>query len=63
MNARYMCVVMLFASSALSTAAQQRAVSEPPAQRLRLTSSGFADGGNLPLTFTCYNNGGNARLG
>jgi phosphatidylethanolamine-binding protein (PEBP) family uncharacterized protein len=24
-------------------------------------SSAFTDGGRLPLTFTCYNNGGNAQ--
>ena len=34
---------------------------EPPRPRLRLAISGFTDGGNLPLTFTCYNDGGNAQ--
>jgi Raf kinase inhibitor-like YbhB/YbcL family protein len=61
MSARYLCVAMLFGCSIISIAARQRGTPEPPRPRLRLTSSGFTDGGNLPPTFTCYNNGGNAQ--
>jgi len=32
---------------------------EAPVPRLKLTSSGFTDGGAYPLDFTCYGNGGN----
>jgi len=34
---------------------------EAPVPRLRLSSSGFTDGGAYPLEFTCYANGGNAQ--
>src|SRR5262249_42776011 len=54
-------LIALLGASAMAIAAQQRGTPEPPALRLRLSSSGFADGGILPLTFTCYNNGGNAQ--
>ena len=60
-NARYLCVAMLFGCSIIPVAAQQRGTQEPPRLRLRLASSGFTDGSNLPLTFTCYNDGGNAQ--
>jgi Raf kinase inhibitor-like YbhB/YbcL family protein len=52
---------MIVAGLIIPVAAQQRGAPEPPALRLRLSSAGFADGGILPLTFTCYNNGGNAQ--
>ena len=34
---------------------------EAPMPRLKLSSSGFTDGGAYPLEFTCYANGGNAQ--
>jgi len=34
---------------------------EPPVPRLKLSSSGFTDGGAYPLDFTCYAGGGNAQ--
>jgi Raf kinase inhibitor-like YbhB/YbcL family protein len=34
---------------------------EAPVPRLKLSSSGFTDGGAYPLDFTCYANGGNAQ--
>jgi Raf kinase inhibitor-like YbhB/YbcL family protein len=58
---RYVCLIALFGVGAISIAAAQRGAPEPPALRLRLSSAGFNDGGILPLTFTCYNNGGNAQ--
>jgi Raf kinase inhibitor-like YbhB/YbcL family protein len=61
MNGRYLWIVMLSGCSVIAVAAQQRGGPEPPMPRLRLTSPGFPDGGSLPLTFTCYNNGGNAQ--
>ena len=58
---RSVWLLAIFASLTIPAVAQQRGTPEPPALRLRLSSSGFADGGILPLTFTCYNNGGNAQ--
>jgi Raf kinase inhibitor-like YbhB/YbcL family protein len=34
---------------------------EAPVPRLKLSSSGFTDGGTYPLEYTCYANGGNAQ--
>jgi Raf kinase inhibitor-like YbhB/YbcL family protein len=34
---------------------------EAPVPRLKLSSSGFTDGGAYPLDFTCYAGGGNAQ--
>jgi Raf kinase inhibitor-like YbhB/YbcL family protein len=61
MNARFILTLTVLACLVNSVAAQQRGAPEPPALRLRLSSSGFPDGGILPLTFTCYNNGRNAQ--
>jgi Raf kinase inhibitor-like YbhB/YbcL family protein len=48
-----------------STLAAAQAAQAPPARapetpRLKLTSPAFADGGMLPITFTCYAEGGKA---
>ena len=61
MTMRWLGVVLLCGFSSTTVAAQQRGAPEPPTPRLKLTSTGFTDGGKLPLTFTCYNNGGNAQ--
>jgi len=62
MNRRWLVgVVLLFGLAAVGVAAQ-RGAPEPPALRLRLSSSGFTDGGKYPLDFTCYANGGNAQM-
>jgi Raf kinase inhibitor-like YbhB/YbcL family protein len=61
MKARLLVFVVLFGCGAVSIAARQRAGGGAPAPRLKLSSPGFADGSSLPLTFTCYNNGGNAQ--
>ncbi len=61
MSARWLGVVLLCGCSVATAAAQQRGAPEPPALRLKLTSPAFTDGGRLPPTFTCYNNGGNAQ--
>jgi Raf kinase inhibitor-like YbhB/YbcL family protein len=58
---RWIGVVLLCSCSVATVAAQQRGAPEPPTPRLKLTSPAFMDGGRLPLTFTCYNNGGNAQ--
>src|SRR5262245_24562641 len=67
-------VVMLVAVAAATIEAQERGgregrgggqgagrAAEAPVPRLKLSSSGFMDGGSLPLDFTCYANGGNAQ--
>jgi len=61
MTMRWVGVAVLCGFSMATVAAQQRGAPEPPAPRLKLTSPAFTDGGRLPLTFTCYNNGGNAQ--
>ena len=54
-------VVLVSLVTVGNVAARQRGAPEPPTPRLRLTSSGFSDGGRLALDFTCYANGGNAQ--
>lgn len=62
MKARTLGVIMLFVcSSVIAAAAQERGTTNTPTPRLKLTSPGFDDGASLPLTFSCYNNGGNAQ--
>ena len=61
MTMRWVGVALLCGCSMATVAAQQRGAPEPPAPRLKLASPAFTDGGRLPLTFTCYNNGGNAQ--
>jgi Raf kinase inhibitor-like YbhB/YbcL family protein len=66
-------VVMLLAAAGM-VSAQERGgrqgrgggqgagrAAEAPVPRLKLSSSGFTDGGAYPLDFTCYANGGNAQ--
>src|SRR5215208_4121628 len=66
-------VVMLLAA-AMPAVAQERGgregrgsgqgagrAADAPAPRLKLSSSGFVDGGSYALEFTCYANGGNAQ--
>jgi Raf kinase inhibitor-like YbhB/YbcL family protein len=59
-------VLFVLALAGAVSAAQERPAQPAPeagraqSARLRLTSSGFADAGPIPLRFTCYADGGTA---
>ena len=72
MKLRWLVGVAMLLAAAGTVAAQERGgregrgggqgggrAAEAPAPRLKLSSSGFTDGGAYPLDFTCYANGGN----
>jgi Raf kinase inhibitor-like YbhB/YbcL family protein len=74
MRVRSLISVLMLLMAAAGVAAQERGgregrgggqgggrAAEAPVPRLKLSSSGFMDGGSLPLDFTCYANGGNAQ--
>jgi len=74
MNARWLVGVVMLLAAVRIVGAQERGgregrgggqgggrAAEAPMPRLKLTSSGFTDGGAYPLDFTCYANGGNAQ--
>jgi Raf kinase inhibitor-like YbhB/YbcL family protein len=74
MRLRWLVGAVVLLATAGTLAAQQRGgregagggqgagrAAEAPVPRLKLSSSGFTDGGAYPLDFTCYANGGNAQ--
>jgi Raf kinase inhibitor-like YbhB/YbcL family protein len=56
MNARWLAVVLPFACTLVTVAAQQARAPESP--RLKLSTPAFTDGAPLPLIFSCYAEGG-----
>ena len=56
--ARWLGLILLLAGSVGNSVAQQGVARQPEAPRLKLRSTGFSDGGSLPLQFTCYADGG-----
>jgi Raf kinase inhibitor-like YbhB/YbcL family protein len=63
MKARFLAAVLPLALTVCGVAAQQgqqpqQGARTPEPPRLRLTSSGFPDGASLPLSFSCYAQGG-----
>src|SRR5688500_16633089 len=61
MNARSLAVVLPLVCTICTAAAQQaqqQGARAPEDPRLKLTIPAFADGGPLPLTFSCYAEGG-----
>ena len=61
MNARSLVVVLPLVCTICTAAAQQaqpQAARQPEAPRLKLSTPAFSDGGSLPLTNSCYADGG-----
>jgi Raf kinase inhibitor-like YbhB/YbcL family protein len=59
MTFRYIGVMLLFSGAlVVAQAPQTPPARAPETPRLKLTSAGFADGGMLPIAFTCYAEGG-----
>ena len=60
MKTRWLLVVLPLVLTVCSVAAQQaqQAARPPEEPRLKLTSGAFKDGASLPLTFSCYADGG-----
>jgi hypothetical protein len=60
MKARWLAGFLPLVCTIGTVAAQQaqQGARVPEPARLRLTSSGFADGASLPLTYSCYAEGG-----
>ena len=73
MRLRWVIGVVMLLTAAGTMAAQERGregrgggqgagrAAEAPVPRLKLSSTGFTDGGGLPPDFTCYASGGNAQ--
>ena len=57
MTARWL-VLMLALGTTVAAAQAPQAARPPEGPRLRLRSTGFADGALMPLQFTCYADGG-----